>query len=160
MPKYIDGKLLSIITYEDDKPIAEEKEFLEACAKYDIVEFTNISYNHPIDSLPSNIKFINISLCRDFNHVLYNLPAGLIGLSLPGNYDKPLNYLPNGLQFLYFATRKSKQIANIYEDPPPQLKYLCVASWCYDLQDRLNYNYESFYGNSLYRHKLFLEAIK
>jgi hypothetical protein len=160
MPKYKNGKLLNIITYEDDTPISEQIEFLEACTKYDIVDFTNLLYNYPIDCLPSNIKFINISLCIDFNQLLNNLPINLLGLSLPGKYDKPLDYLPYGLKYLYFASRESKQLANILIEPPPNLKYLCAGRWCYNMKDELKCIYDSFSGASPYSHKLFLEDTK
>ena len=74
MPKYIDGKLYNIISYENDTPIEDQPAFLEACSKYDIVDFTHHLYNHPIDSLPNNIKFINLAKCNVFDKILKNLP--------------------------------------------------------------------------------------
>jgi hypothetical protein len=163
MPRYFDGKLYSVITYEDHTPIADHPDFLEACTNNEIVEFKHHLYDHSINCLPNNIKFINLAMCGNFKKPLENLPASLIGLSLPRGYNQPLNYLPHGLKYIYFdEVYFNSYVKSIIECAPASLKYICTISNCFDMetQNILTTEKYSYYGNSLYTHKLFLEDIK
>ena len=163
MPRYCNGKLYSVITYDDGTPIADHSDFLEACTNYEIVEFKHHLYDHSIDCLPNNIKFINLSMCGNFNKPLVNLPASLIGLSLPRDYNQSLHYLPHGLKYIYFnETYSNSYVKSIIECVPASLKYIFTNSNCFDMETKQNLpslNY-SYYGSSLYTKKLCLEDIK
>jgi hypothetical protein len=161
MSRYVNGKLYSVITYEDDTPIADNPDFLKACTNYEIVEFKHYLYNHPIDCLPNNIKFINLVNCQSFMQPLHNLPSGLIGLSLPRNYNQLLCYLQHGLKYIYFnETYFNSYVRSIIEYLPASLKYIATNSDCFDMENKqflINY---TFFGNSLYTDTLFLEDTK
>ena len=163
MPRYCNGKLYSVITYEDDTPITDHPDFLKACTNHEIVEFNHHLYNHSIDCLPNNIKFINLAMCRNFNKPLVNLPASLIGLSLPLDYNQSLCYLPHGLKYIYFnETYFNPYVRSMIEYLPASLKYIFTNSDCFDMETKqylpsLNYSY---YNSSLYTNKLCLEDTK
>jgi len=100
MSLFVQGRLLSVITYDSDKPLTTYPEFLEACKKYDIIQFIDKEYEHPIDCLPDNIKYICLTRTQ-FNLPLNNLPSGLIGISLPDVYNCPLHNLPHGIKYIH-----------------------------------------------------------
>jgi hypothetical protein len=143
MSRYINGKLYSIISYEDRTPVAENLVFLEACTTYDIVEFTELYYNHPIDCLPNNVKFICLSRAEHFKQPLRNLPSGIIGLILPRYYSLPLEDLPHGIKYLYYNTTRPcwTEILELSPNLPATLKYIGASLQYYDMetQDSIHY---------------------
>jgi hypothetical protein len=162
MPKFINGKLLSIITYEDSTPISNYPDFLEACAKYDILEFKAYNYNHPIDCLPSNLKYINLAAANYFNHPLNNLPTSLVGISLPRDYNQQLDNLPNGLKYLYFHATRMHWI-HFHEknrNLPSSIEYGCSCLNLYDFTNRkCTSMYGGFHEGALYLHDNFVNNI-
>ena len=155
MPTFINGKLYNIITYEDATPISNHPDFLDACSKYDILDFTNPNFNYPIDSLPNNIKYINLALCQKFNQPVDNLPSQLIGLSLPRGYNHPLlNHLPLGIKYMYFNEKwLNNYCRSIIKCAPASLIYLFTNTIHFDLETqkimKTKYN---LFGDCIYKH--------
>jgi hypothetical protein len=48
MSLFVRGRLISIITYDDDEPMTKYPEFLEACSRYDMIYFKDNKYEHSI----------------------------------------------------------------------------------------------------------------
>ena len=136
MSRFINGQLYSIISYEDETPIADNPAFLEACTRYDIVEFTALRYNHLVDCLPNNVKFICFSRAEYFQQLLTNLPSGLIGLILPRDYKLPLDNLPYGVKYLFYNTTRPRWRLILEMNPnlPPTVKYIGSTLHYYDIE--------------------------
>lgn len=75
---------------------------------------------------PSNLKYLNLG--ENYNHILDNLPHGLITLIVSNNYDYALNSLPTSLKSLYFNNYSifNKPLENL----PSGLKKLVFKSGC------------------------------
>lgn len=133
--------LYKILTIKDNQPLSLER--LDILKDYDGIEFKSGHANQLLSRIPSNIKYIDLSITSSYDKPLENLPYGLIGIAF--SYLMTTTYiqycianiplLPHGVKRIYIFQIDIADLINIL---PSSVEYVGIGPSIFRIEHGTN----------------------